>query len=125
MVILYHYTSKKGCSSIKKTGCVRCSVDEGAKYYGEGVYLTKLNPLSHTRLEIAENNYDNAHWFENRRDKVQVALEFKFKHKEVTVLHPTREADVWKYDDGDLPLKGYFTGRVFVAHPVEDGYIEK
>lgn len=121
MVILYHYTSHEGRAGIMQTGYVRESCGRGARY-GEAVYLTLEDPISNSVVEIAKNNFDGAWKYSGRINKVQVALQFEMDASEVEQLD--LGGDVWMYDDGDLPLAGYFTGRVYVADG-SGGYREK
>ncbi len=47
---LYHYTDEEGFEGIKRSGVLRKS---GNVLYGPGVYLTSLDPVSHSKQEIA------------------------------------------------------------------------
>ena len=65
MVRLYHYTSEQGLAAIKREGRIRASrAGRGSALtrdcqYGEGVYLTRLDPKEHSKAEVAKNNYAN------------------------------------------------------------------
>ena len=52
--MLYHYTSKAGANGIQKSGNFRESI-VGA--YGNGVYMTALNPWNNSREHISYNNW--------------------------------------------------------------------
>ena len=56
---VYHYTDQDGQRSIMRDESI--SVSTGAKsrdaFHGQGVYLTSMDPESHTKEELAENNW--------------------------------------------------------------------
>ena len=60
--ILYHYTSDKGHRGILSEKMIRASGDDGRDArYGEGVYLTSLDPSNDIRT-IAKNNWDGCEY---------------------------------------------------------------
>lgn len=114
MVVLYHYTSREGHAGIMQTRYVRQSVRSGGgARYGEAVYLTVRDPTIYSTVSIASNNFDGAWARGGRINKVQVALQFEINDSDVEKL--ALGGDVWMYQNGDLALDGYFTGRVYVA----------
>merc|ERR1719319_378844 len=56
----YHYTDDEGAKNIIRTGKILASLsfmatdDAG---FGNGVYLTKMNPRTYTKAQIAKNNW--------------------------------------------------------------------
>ena len=58
---LYHYTDASGHATIRRTKVIRCSRrgQQVDGIFGEGVYLTSLNPKDHDKEEIAKNNWNN------------------------------------------------------------------
>jgi len=61
MPYLYHYTDDEGAQNIVRSGRIHASVglmaatdDAG---FGNGVYLTKASPQTHTKAEVAMNNW--------------------------------------------------------------------
>ena len=63
---LYHYTDASGHAEIKRTKVIRRSQrgQQRDGIFGDGVYLTSLDPNDHNKEEIARNNWNNG-WREN------------------------------------------------------------
>merc|ERR1712098_612824 len=58
---LYHYTTREGLESIKRTRRIKQSANfERDCVYGDGVYLTSLNPEDYDKSDLAKNNYGAA-----------------------------------------------------------------
>jgi len=112
MVRLYHYTSKHGLAAIKREGRIKASRQMSGSAsgrdcaYGEGVYLTRLDPDEHSKAELAKNNY--AGGWQSRLDDGNVDY---YVEVEMDVLDPQLQKcraqgrDVYLYD-GDLILRG-------------------
>jgi len=63
MPLYYHYTDEEGVQRIIQTGKIMASLNfmsGGDTAHGNGVYFTKLEPKSSTRIEIAKNNWMNS-----------------------------------------------------------------
>ena len=112
MVRLYHYTSKHGLTAIKREERIRASrQEEGSAptrdcQYGEGVYLTRLDPNQHSKEEVAKNNYAGG-WQSRLGDGnldcyVEVEMDALDPHLKKCQVHGR---DVYLYD-GDLILRG-------------------
>lgn len=57
---LYHYTNEEGKNSILKSGFIKKSSSfNGDALYGDGVYLTALEP-SNTTASLILNNWDSS-----------------------------------------------------------------
>ena len=57
-MLLYHYTTKDGKDGIAQGRVIYQSTDQIKDcLLGEGVYLTSLSPRSHSKEDIARNNY--------------------------------------------------------------------
>ena len=55
---LYHYTSEEGHNTILRQKIIRQSKDfQKDCLYGDGVYLTTLNPEDFDKESLARNNY--------------------------------------------------------------------
>ena len=112
MVRLYHYTNKQGLASIKREERIKASRQEGGSaptrdcQYGEGVYLTRLDPDQHSKAELAKNNYGGG--WQSRMDDGNVDC---YVEVEMDALDPQLQKcrvqgrDVYLYD-GDLTLQG-------------------
>lgn len=94
MIKLYHYTNITGLNGIKKDEVIRSSNSGKDSCYGQGVYLTSLNPEEHTKDYIAKNNWNDA----GCAKKMQGCLDY---YIEIT------------FEDGDPDLKpdGFRDGR--------------
>ena len=112
MVRLYHYTSEQGLAAIKREGRIRASrAGRGSAptrdcQYGEGVYLTRLDPNEHSKAELAKNNYANG-WKSRLADgNVDCYVEIEMDADEPD-LQKCRVGgrDVYLFD-GDLILGG-------------------
>merc|ERR1719186_1587622 len=60
MPLYYHYTDEEGAKSILRSGKILASLGfmaKGEAACGNGVYLTKLSPVSSSKAEIAMNNW--------------------------------------------------------------------
>jgi len=58
--LYYHYTDDEGAKSILRSGKILASLEfmqNGDAGFGNGVYLTKLEPETSTKSEIALNNW--------------------------------------------------------------------
>jgi len=115
MVRLYHYTSNHGLTAIKREGRIKASrqISSGSTstttdcMYGEGVYLTRLDPDEHSKAELAKNNYGAGGW-QSRLDDGNVDC---YVEVEMDLLDPQLQKcraqgrDVYLFD-GDLILRG-------------------
>ena len=55
---LYHYTSQAGHEQIVRSGVIKQSQNFTRDcVYGDGVYLTTLNPEDFSKEDLAKNNY--------------------------------------------------------------------
>ena len=89
---LYHYTDVSGAAEIERTKVIRCSRrgQQRDGIFGEGVYLTSLNPRDHDKEEIAKNNW-NEGW-RGKLDKTDYYIEIE--------ISPS-DRDLSKVDSGD------------------------
>ena len=57
-MLLYHYTTTEGKDGIVEGRVIYQSTDRMKDcMLGKGVYLTSLSPKSHSKEQIAQNNY--------------------------------------------------------------------
>ena len=56
MYELFHYTSSESAKQIKRDECIQ-KTPTGYGRYGEGVYLTDLNPVENSKEDVARNNW--------------------------------------------------------------------
>jgi len=62
MLNFYHYTDEEGAKNIIRSGTIQASLKsmiKGDVAYGNGVYLTELNPWTYSKHQIAMNNWVN------------------------------------------------------------------
>lgn len=65
---LYHYTNRTGYEKISEEHKIKGSTDRSRDVaFGEGIYLTSLNPKDNDKPWIAENNWDGG-WKQKYRD---------------------------------------------------------
>jgi hypothetical protein len=58
MPFFYHYTDKKGAEGIWASKIIKQSTGQKRDaYHGDGVYLTKMPPQHHSKVDIAMNNW--------------------------------------------------------------------
>ena len=58
-ITLYHYTDESGMRGIQDLREIKQSGMVGVDaVFGEGVYLTSLNPEQHSKKTIAQNNWN-------------------------------------------------------------------
>jgi len=106
IVVLYHYTDKKGYDAIKKSKKILKSSDTtNDAVYGAGVYLTSLSPNKRSKIEIAENNYDGIAKAQERHGKVDYWFEFYLPEEVVSSFRSER--DIWLYKGKDLCFSDY------------------
>eukprot|EP00747_Dinoflagellata_sp_TGD_P179594 gnl/TRDRNA2_/TRDRNA2_30645_c0_seq1.p1 gnl/TRDRNA2_/TRDRNA2_30645_c0~~gnl/TRDRNA2_/TRDRNA2_30645_c0_seq1.p1 ORF type:complete len:195 (+),score=31.22 gnl/TRDRNA2_/TRDRNA2_30645_c0_seq1:143-727(+) len=96
----YHYTSMDGAEAIKTSGRMLPSTSASGytkddMRFGEGIYATKLDPHSHTRGQIAYNNYDGS--FSKNGTKTQRYIEVTAP-TDMVENHCHRGRDVYKLD---------------------------
>ena len=96
---LYHYTDVSGHTEIKRTKVIRCSRrgQQRDGIFGEGVYLTSLNPRDHDKEEIAKNNW-NSGW-EGNLDKTDcyIEIEISSSDRDLVKVNSRDGRDVYRY----------------------------
>ena len=104
---LYHYTDAKGIAEIKRTHVIRCSLgDQRDGIFGDGVYLTSLNPEDHDKEEIARNNWNNG--WEGNLGKTEYYIEIEIPRSDENLkkINSRDGRDVYVYKT-DLYLDDY------------------
>eukprot|EP00928_Gymnodinium_smaydae_P013295 TRINITY_DN14863_c0_g1_i1.p1 TRINITY_DN14863_c0_g1~~TRINITY_DN14863_c0_g1_i1.p1 ORF type:complete len:190 (-),score=21.07 TRINITY_DN14863_c0_g1_i1:62-631(-) len=96
----YHYTSMDGAKAISTSGRMLPSTSASGytkddMRYGEGIYATKLSPHTHTRGQIAFNNYDGRS--PQNGAKTQRYIEV-IAPADMVENHCSRGRDVYKLD---------------------------
>ena len=107
---LYHYTSQTGHDHIVKSGLIKQSQNFTKDcVYGDGVYLTTLNPEDFSKADLARNNYGGL-WQKRLSDgrlDYYVEIEIPFSELRLTRCQTQDESrDVYLYT-GDLELKEF------------------
>ena len=107
---LYHYTSQEGHDHIVKSGLIKQSQNFTKDcVYGDGVYLTTLNPEDFSKKDLAKNNYGGL-WEKRLSDGrldcyVEIEIPFSdLKLERCTTSDDSR--DVYLYS-GDLDLSQF------------------
>ena len=104
---LYHYTSQAGHEQIVRSGVIKQSQNFTRDcVYGDGVYLTTLNPEDFSKEDLAKNNYGGG-WRKRLSDgrlDYYVEIEIPFSDLKLERCRTGDEArDVYLYA-GDLRL---------------------
>jgi len=105
---LYHYTSDKGHARISSTGVIKQSQNfERDCVYGDGVYLTTLNPEDFDKAELAKNNYGGA-WRKKLADgRLDYYIEIEIPFSDLNLERcDADDRDVYLYS-GDLVLSRF------------------
>jgi len=105
---LYHYTSQHGCDRITSSGCIKQSQNfERDCVYGDGVYLTTLNPEDFGKADIAKNNYGGA-WKKKMDDgRLDCYIEIDIPFSDLKLERcEAKGRDVYLYN-GDLVLSKF------------------
>jgi len=104
---LYHYTSEQGHKNIVTSGVIRQSQNFTRDcVYGNGVYLTTLNPEDFSKADLAKNNYGGG-WRKRLSDGrldyyIEIEIPFSDLKLEKCKTSDT-DRDVYLYS-GDLDL---------------------
>ena len=59
-IMLYHYTDREGAKGIASNRMIYKSSAPKDAVYGDGTYLTDKSPIKHSKLQIAQANWDGA-----------------------------------------------------------------
>ena len=105
---LYHYTSDSGHDRITGSGRIKQSQNfERDCVYGDGVYLTTLNPEDFDTADIAKNNYGGA-WRKKLADgRLDYYIEVEIPFSDLNLERCEAEGrDVYLYN-GDLVLSKF------------------
>ena len=101
----YHHTDRDSAEKILSSGKIRQSNPKSTNddaVFGPGTYGTKLGP-DVSKDAVARNNYDGmTRYWESKRDKADVAFEFKVTTSKVED-HSTPGRSVLKHK-GDIKL---------------------
>ena len=96
MDIYYHYTTKSGAEAIKISKTILKSLLDGRDaILGEGVYFSTLDPKSHTKKEIAEDNWGNAGQYNIDIGKMDMVI----KVQDLRPVTPPKRKGVVIYED--------------------------
>ena len=104
---LYHYTDAKGWAEIERTHVIRCSRgDQRDGIFGDGVYLTSLNPKDPDKEDIARNNWNNG--WEGNLGKTEYYIEIEIPPSDGNLkkINSRDGRDVYVYET-DLYLDDY------------------
>lgn len=89
----YHYTDVSSLNKILETGMIRKSLSKtGDAAFGEGVYLTRLDPM-HEKKTILHNNYCN----ENGPLKKKADAVLRLKIRKSAVQKCSNDRNVFLY----------------------------
>ena len=105
---LYHYTDASGHATIRRTNVIRCSRrgEQIDGIFGEGVYLTSLNPNDHDKEEIAKNNWNNG-WKGNlNKTDYYFEIDIPRSHRDLREVDLRDGRDVYVYE-ADLDLDDF------------------
>ena len=93
---LYHYTNQRGYENIKKSGIIRQSQNfEKDCVYGDGVYLTTLNPEDFSKEDLAKNNYGGG-WRRRMSDgRLDYYIEIEISYSDLK-LERCKTSDDWR-----------------------------
>ena len=102
---LYHYTDASGHAEIKRTNVIRRSQrgQQRDGIFGDGVYLTSLDPHDHNKEEIARNNWNNG-WRANLgKSDYYIEIEMSSLDRDLLEANNSDGRDVYIYkSDIDL-----------------------
>lgn len=105
---LYHYTNQESLAKIKRSKYIRQSKNfERDCVYGDGVYLTSLNPKDWDKADLAKNNYGGG-WkkrLEDGRLDCYVEIEIPFSNLSLERCE-AGDRDVYLYQ-GNLDLSQF------------------
>ena len=107
-IILYHYTTEEGAKGILKDGAIKPSVRKGTgrtkddALFGQGVYLTSLQPGIGKQI-IALHNYDGNNKNVQKMiksGKVNFAIKFTLDSEDSNLVKVAKDSnrDVWLYN---------------------------
>jgi len=107
---LYHYTNQRGYENIKRSGIIRQSQNfEKDCVYGDGVYLTTLNPEDFSKEDLAKNNYGGG-WRRRMSDgRLDYYIEIEISYSDLK-LERCKTSDDWRdvyLYSGDIHLDSY------------------
>ena len=105
---LYHYTDASGHATIRRTKVIRCSRrgQQVDGIFGEGVYLTSLNPNDHDKEEIAKNNWNNG-WKGNlNKTDYYFDIDIPRSHRDLRKVSSRDGRDVYVFE-ADLDLDDF------------------
>ena len=103
MVVLYHYTSHNNLERIKREKVIRKS-DES--FHGRGVYLTALDPESHSKQEIGRNNWSRGGEARVTQGYVDCYVMINIPETDYRLEECEDRQDKWRYTT-DLRLDDY------------------
>ena len=102
---LYHYTDASGHAEINRTKVIRLSQrgQQRDGIFGDGVYLTTLDPHDHNKEEIARNNWNNG-WRANLgKSDYYIEIEMSSLDRDLLEANNSDGRDVYIYkSDIDL-----------------------
>ena len=106
MGVYYHYTDEDSLKKIKQSKRIKKSVlSNKDACYGEGVYLTKLDPRNESKYEIAMNNYDKRALQGLREGKIDCYIKITIPDSQVKQAPSDR--DIYVYPNADILLDNY------------------
>ena len=106
MGVYYHYTDKDSLKKIKRSKRIKKSVlSNKDALYGEGVYLTRLDPQNESKFEIAMNNYDGG-WLQGLREG-KIDCYIKIIIPDSQVKEAPSDRDIYVYPNADIRLDNY------------------
>ena len=106
MGVYYHYTDQDSLKKIKQSRRIRKSVlSNKDAIFGEGVYLTKLDPRNANKFQIALNNYDEG-WLQGLIEgKIDCYIKINIPGSRVEQAPSDR--DIYVYPNADIHLDNY------------------
>ena len=96
---IYHYTDASGHAEIKRTKVIRRSQrgQQRDGIFGDGVYLTSLDPHDHNKEEIARNNWNNG-WRANLgKSDYYIEIEMSSLDRDLLEANNSDGRDVYIY----------------------------
>ena len=106
---LFHYTSEEREKIIRREGVIRRSwTSDRDAMFGEGVYLTQMNPDEFEKDEIAKNNWGPSGYKKSRREgkaDAHIRLEIPVNDRNISKC-PSGERNIFLYS-GDMEIDKY------------------